>query len=80
MLDFQQYGQNGKNSQLGSGKEQKREDAGARKGRKVARRCVFPVICGSGSSKSTLAKAAGAEPSSQMKDKKLRCGAMHISK
>ena len=26
---------------------QKKEDAGARKGRKVAKRCVFPMICGS---------------------------------
>ena len=27
---------------------QKKEDAGARKGRKVAQHCVFPMICGSG--------------------------------
>ena len=45
------------------GENQKREDAGARKGRKVAKHCVFPVFCGSGGSKSRLAKAAGAEPS-----------------
>ena len=31
----------------------------------------FPMICGSGGSKSRLAKAAGAEPSGQMRDKKL---------
>ena len=37
------------------------EDAGARKGRKVAKPCVFPVFCGSGGSKGRLAKAAGAE-------------------
>ena len=43
------------------GESQKREDAGARKGRKVAKLCVFPMFCGSGGSKSTLAKAAGAE-------------------
>ena len=30
-----------------------------RKGRKVAKHCVFPMICGSGGSKSRLAKAAG---------------------
>ena len=42
-------------------KSQKKEDAGARKGRKVAKHCVFPMICGSGGSKSRLAKAAGAE-------------------
>ena len=49
----------------------KKEDAGARKGRKVAIHCVFPMICGSGGSKSRLARPAGAEPSGQMRDKKL---------
>jgi hypothetical protein len=43
-------------------KRQKTEDAGARKGSKFAKNCVFPMICGSGRSKSRLAKAAGAEP------------------
>ena len=43
----------------------------ARKGRKVAKHCVFPMICGSGGSKSRLAKAAGAEPSGQMRDEKV---------
>ena len=52
-------------------KREKKEDAGARKGRKVAIHCVFPMICGSGGSKSRLAKAAGAEPSGQMRDEKL---------
>ena len=52
-------------------KSQKKEDAGARKGRKVAKHCVFPITCGSGGSKSRLAKAAGAEPSGQMRDEKL---------
>ena len=33
-------------------KSQKKEDADARKGRKVAKHCVFPMICGSGGSKS----------------------------
>ena len=42
-------------------KSQKKEDAGARKGRKVAKHCVFPMICGSRGSKSRLAKAAGGE-------------------
>ena len=41
------------------------------KGRKVAIHCVFPMICGSGGSKSRLAKAAGAEPAGQMRDEKL---------
>ena len=42
-----------------------------RKGRKVAKHCVFRMICGSGGSKSRLAKAAGAEPSGQMRDEKV---------
>ena len=42
-------------------RSQKKNDAGARKGRKVAKCCVFP----------TLATAAGAEPSGQLKDEKL---------
>ena len=52
-------------------KSQKKEDADARKGRKVAKHCVFPMICSSGGSKSRLAKAAGAEPSGQMRDEKV---------
>ena len=55
------------------GESQKR-DAGARKGRKVAIHCVFPMICGSGGSKSNLAKAAGAESAGQIRDAR-RCGA-----
>ena len=31
-----------------------------KKGSKVTKHCVFPIICGSGGSKSRLAKAAGA--------------------
>ena len=42
-----------------------------RKGRKVAKHCVFPMIWGSGGSKSRLAKAAGAEPAGQMRDEKV---------
>ena len=53
------------------GESQKREDAGARKGRKVAKHCVFLVFCRSGGSKGRLAKAAGAETSGQMRDEKL---------
>ena len=49
----------------------RREDAGARKGREVAKHYVFPVFCGSGGSKSRLAKAAGAEVAGQMGDEKL---------
>ena len=42
-----------------------------RKGRKVAKHCVFPMIWGSGGSKRRLAKAAGAEPAGQMRDEKV---------
>ena len=52
-------------------KSQKKEDADARKGRKVVKHCVFPMNFGSGGSKSRLAKAAGAEPAGQMRDEKL---------
>ena len=41
------------------GESQRREDAGARKVRKVAKHCVF-----------RLAKATGAEPAGQMRDEK----------
>ena len=63
------------------GEEQKREDQRrARVRRKKMqvrekvgklRNIVFPMICGSGGSKSRLAKAAGAEPCGQMRDEKL---------
>ena len=52
-------------------KSKKKEDGDARKGRKVAKHYVFPMIWGSGGSKSRLAKAAGAEPAGQMRDEKL---------
>ena len=52
-------------------RSEKKEDAGARKGRKVAIHCVFPMICGSGGSKSRLAIAAGAEPAGHMRDEQL---------
>jgi len=67
-----------KKSQRKSQKSQKKEDAGARKGRKAAKHYVFPMICSSGGSKSRLTKAAGAEPCGQMRDEKLH--AKHISK
>ena len=53
------------------GESQQREDAGARKGREVAKHCVFPMFCSSGGSKSRLAKAAGAETSGQMRNEKV---------
>ena len=56
---------------LGRVESQKKEDVGAGKCRKVAKHCVFPMFCGSGGSKSRLAKAAGAEPAGQIKDEKL---------
>ena len=60
-----------KNREEKKRKSQKKEGAGARKGRKVVKRCVFPAICGSRGSKSRLAKAAGAEPAGQMRDEQL---------
>ena len=45
-------------------KDQKKEDAGVRKGRKVAKHYVFSM-------KSRLAKAAGAETSGEMRNEKL---------
>ena len=63
-------------------KSQKKEDADARKGRKVAKHCVFPMICGSGGSKSRLAKSGGCGASWPDERWKIarRCGAKHISK
>ena len=52
-------------------KNQKTEDAGAQKARKVEKHCVLPMICGSGGSESRLAKA---------RKSVRRCGAKHISK
>ena len=66
------YGQlKGRGEKSQKRKDQKKEDADARKGRKVAIHCVFPMICGSGGSKSRLAKAAGADPAGQMRDEKV---------
>ena len=53
------------------GKSPKKEDPGVRNGGKVAKHCVFPMICGSGGSKSRLPKAVGAEPAGQMRDEQL---------
>ena len=61
-----------RSEKIRDGESQKRQDAGARKGREVAIHRVFPMICGSGGSKSNLAKAAGAEPAGQMRDEKVR--------
>ena len=52
-------------------KGKKKEDEDAWKGRKVAKHYVFPMIWGSGGSKSRLAKAAGAEPAAQMRHEKV---------
>ena len=58
----------------GKRKSQKTEDAGARKGSKVVKHCVFPCFSNDlwlWRVESRLAKAAGAEPSGQMRDEKL---------
>ena len=60
-----------RSEKLRDGENQKKEDAGARKGREVAIHCVFPMLWGSGGSKSNLAKAAGAEPAGQRRDEKV---------
>ena len=52
-------------------KSEERRCRCAKKGRDVAKRCVFPVFCGPGGSKSRLAKAAGAETSGQMRNEKM---------
>ena len=52
--------------------DQKRESLRAREKVGKSRKPVFfRMICGSGWSKSRLAKAAGAEPCGQMRDEKL---------
>jgi hypothetical protein len=38
---------------------------------KLRNTVFFPMVCGSGGSKSRLAKTAGAEPAGQMRDEKL---------
>ena len=50
------------------------------KDRKVANRCGFPMICGSGGSKSRLAKAAGAEPPVQLKNSKLHAAVVRSTR
>jgi len=52
-------------------KSQKKEDPGAEKVGKSQNIVFLPLVCGSGGSKSRLAKAAGAEPVGQMRDEKL---------
>ena len=58
----------------GKGQERRQSEerrCSARKGRKVAKHCVFPMFRGSGGSKSRLAKAADAELAGQLRDEKL---------
>ena len=54
-----------------SEESQKKEDVGVQKGGKVAKHRVFRLFCGSGGSKSRLAKTAGAELVHQIRDEKL---------
>ena len=73
-LNFRQYGQMeraqpGRNSDVEKVRREKmqvREKVG-----KSRNTVFFPVFCGSGGSKSRLAKAAGAETSGQMRNEKL---------
>ena len=52
-------------------KSQKKEAQMRQKVGKSRNTVFFPMICGSGGSQSRLAKAAGAEPSGQMRDEKV---------
>ena len=52
-------------------KEDQKRESLRRKKIQVCETVFFPMICGSGGSKSRLAKAAGAEPCGQMNDEKL---------
>ena len=61
-------GRRSEREKIGKGESPKREDAGARKGRKAAEHCVFLMFCGPRVSKSRLAKAAGAVPAGQRQD------------
>ena len=68
-------------------KSEKKEDAGARKGRKVTIRCVFPMIRGSVVARSTFASQNVQNTSASEHFWKLRCrksarrcDAKHISK
>ena len=54
-----------------SAKIRDEKDQTGRKGRNIAKHCVFPMICDSGGSKSRLGKAAGAEASGQMRNEKV---------
>jgi len=63
----------------------KKEDPSARKGRNVAEHCVLDMFCGSGESKSRLAKAVVTEPfgrkvwsSFGSRKSAHGCGAKHI--
>ena len=52
-------------------RSEKKEDPGARKGRKIAIHNVFPTFWGSGRSESRLATATGAEPPGQVREEQL---------
>ena len=81
--NFRQYGQmksrDGKSQREEKSRREKvREERVRRKKLQVREKVgksrntvFFPMICGSGGSKSRFAKAAGAEPSGQMRDEKL---------
>ena len=59
---------------MGRAKEKKRSQKISEEEEREERRgdsLCFPMICGSGGSKTRLAKAAGAEPAGQMRDEKL---------
>ena len=61
-------------AEVGRVREQKRRREKIRE-EKESERSIFPMICGSGGSKNTLAKAAGAEPCGQ---EKLKVASKHV--
>ena len=61
-----------RSEKIRDGESQTKEDAGARKGRKVGDSLCFSNDLGLRRVESNLAKAAGAEPAGQMKDEKLQ--------
>ena len=71
-----------KERRLEKRKSQKKEDAGARKSRKVAKHCVFPMLfCGFGGSKSRIDEGVcGAIWSDERSKIARRSGVKHILK
>ena len=70
-MEKQRWQESEKRREERRSEKRKSERRRCRCAKKVATHGVLTMICGSGGSKSRLAKAAGAEPSGQMRDEKL---------